>query len=81
LLEDIRLMLDHLEAQAFFAPALHVDGFNLAALDTLSHSLPGNRQQTHHLIYGYITHGSFFGDARTQVRMRQEASEWVARWR
>jgi hypothetical protein len=42
LLEKIVLRADQLEPQAFSAPAPDMDGFDLAALDTLPHGLPGN---------------------------------------
>src|SRR6516225_810143 len=44
LIEKARSRVYHLEAQAFFTSACDVDGFYLAALDTLPHCLPGNAQ-------------------------------------
>src|SRR5215467_10745038 len=44
-----------------------MDGFDLAALDTLPHGLPGNAQSAHGLVHGEISLGSFFCDARTQI--------------
>src|SRR5215472_11050522 len=44
-----------------------MDGFDLAALDALPHSLPGNAQLAHGLIHGEIFFGRVFRDARTQI--------------
>ena len=67
MLEEVGLRADQLEAQAFFAPAPDMDGFDLAALDTLPHGLPGNAQQAHGLVHGEAAVGSFFSDAGAQV--------------
>src|SRR6516165_8629078 len=44
-----------------------MDGFDLAALDTLPHGLPGNAQPAHRLVHSEISLGRFFCDARAQV--------------
>ena len=44
-----------------------MDGFDLAALDTLPHGLPGNAQQAHGLVHGEAAVGSFFRDTGAQI--------------
>jgi hypothetical protein len=41
-----------------------MDGFDLAALDTLPHGLPGNAELAHGLVDGEISLGRFFCYAR-----------------
>src|SRR5215475_6608877 len=44
-----------------------MDGFDLAALDTLPHGLPRNAQPAHGLIHSEKSLRGFFCDARTQI--------------
>ena len=44
-----------------------MDSFDLTALDTLPHGLPGNAEAAHDLIHREIPLGRLFRDARTQI--------------
>src|ERR1700733_1556878 len=44
-----------------------MEGFDLAALDTLPHALAGNPEATHGLVHGEISPGGFLCDARAQI--------------
>jgi hypothetical protein len=46
-----------------------MDGFDIAALDTLPHGLPGNAPAAHGLVHGEIPLGRFFCDTRAQTSL------------
>src|SRR5713101_8101288 len=66
-MEEIWMFGDHLDSQAFSAPAADVDGFELAALYTLQHRLPGDSEPQPRVEHRQIVWRGVFDEARPQL--------------
>src|SRR5206468_3972548 len=62
-----------LDTQAFTASPTHVDGFDLAALDTLQHRLARDAEETRGVDHRHVSVGCGINETVTQLRGQPDA--------